>query len=82
LESGKFGRYSDGILVGQPGFDSRKGTIFISFPYHPGWLWGPPILLSQLVKLPEREADFAPLSSVEMKNGGPILQLPYDLVLN
>jgi hypothetical protein len=40
------------------------------------------LALSQRVKRPEREADFAPPSSVEVKHGGTILQLPYDLVLN
>jgi hypothetical protein len=77
-------RYSGGLRVGRPGFDSRQYKIFL-FSTASRPTLGPPSLLSNGylgafspgVKRQGDEADHSPPSSAEVKEGGAIPPLPH-----
>jgi hypothetical protein len=79
-------RYSDGLRAELPGFYSRQGqeTFFYSMasrpalePTQPPIQWVP----GALSLIPVREPDHSPPSSVEVKSGGAIIQLPNTYLL-
>jgi hypothetical protein len=78
-------RYSDGLRAGRPGFDSRQGQeLFIystasNLAFGPAKLpiqWAPGAVSPEVMRL-DREADYSPPSSVEVKNGEAIPLLPH-----
>jgi hypothetical protein len=84
VESGQLSRYSDGLQVRRPGFDSRQGPDFsllhrieTGYRAHPAsypmGTWGSfPGVMG-----PGREAEHSPQSSVEVKNGGAVHPLTH-----
>jgi hypothetical protein len=84
VQSGQLSQYSDGLWAGLPGFYSRHGTIFLfSTASRPDLgPTQPPIQLvpgatSLRINWSGREADHSFPSSVEVKNGEAIPQLPH-----
>jgi hypothetical protein len=77
-ELGELSRYSDGLRVGRPVFDSRHGKFSLLHCVqsvsgaHPASY---PVATEgdfSGIKRPWREADPSPTSSVEVKNGGAV----------
>jgi hypothetical protein len=85
-EAGWLSRYSDGLPVGQPGFDYRHCKFCFSLlptasprptlgPTQPLFQWVPGIF-PRVVGWQGREADRSPLSSADVKNGEAVPSLP------
>jgi hypothetical protein len=83
IDPGLLSGYSDGLLVGRLGFDSRHEIFLYSTASRPALGPTQPLIQWALGALPaevKRQghvADHSPPSNAEVKNGGAIPPLPY-----
>jgi hypothetical protein len=75
FRKGQLSWYSDGLLAGQPGFDTRQGQGIYLYSTASAPALGPIQTVSWVKRL-GREADHSSPYSDEIKNGGAISPFP------